>query len=82
MATGAITKTGTLATTFHKPAGEANMYVRFGYSPLKIFNHTWGQVSGIMNADTVNMIHTGQQTTKYGLNEELDGYFRSITLKL
>ena len=25
--------TGTIATTFHKPAGEANMYIRFWYSP-------------------------------------------------
>ena len=27
MATGAITKSRTLATTFHKPAGEANPYI-------------------------------------------------------
>ena len=40
MATGAITKTGTLTTTFHKPAGEANLYVRFGCVPLTIFNNT------------------------------------------
>ena len=25
--------TGTLTTTFHKPAGEANTYVQFEYSP-------------------------------------------------
>ena len=30
-------KIGTLALTFHKPAGEENMYVRFGYGSLKIF---------------------------------------------
>ena len=29
--------TGTLYTTFHKPAGEANPYVRFGYGPQKMF---------------------------------------------
>ena len=29
--------TGTLATTLHKSAGEANTYVRFGYVPHKIF---------------------------------------------
>ena len=29
--------TGTLTMTFHKPAGEANLYVRFGYSPHTIF---------------------------------------------
>ena len=40
IAIGAITKTGTLATTFNKPAGEANPYVWFGYAPLKIYNHT------------------------------------------
>ena len=26
-----------------------------------------------MNADPINMIHTGQQSTKYGLKEELKG---------
>ena len=31
MTTGEIKKTATFATTFHKPAGEANMYVQFGY---------------------------------------------------
>ena len=35
MMTDEITKTGTLATTFHKPAGEVNPYVLFGYGPLK-----------------------------------------------
>ena len=64
MATGAITKTGTLATTFHKPEGEANPYVRFGCNPLKCFNHTQGQVSGSMNSDPVNMVHKSQKTTK------------------
>ena len=35
--TGEITKTDTLATTFYKPVGESNWYVRFGYGPLTIF---------------------------------------------
>ena len=48
MATGAIAKTGTLATNFHKPSEEANIYARFGYGPLEIFNHTRGKVSGSM----------------------------------
>ena len=82
MATGAITKTGTLAMTFHKPAGEANPYVWFGYSPLTIFNHTRGQVSLSMNSNTINMIHTSQKSTKEGLNEELEGCFISSKLKL
>ena len=30
--------TGTLAMTFQKPAGEANIYVQFGYSPQTIYN--------------------------------------------
>ena len=30
-------QTRTLTTTFHKPVGEANIYVRFGYIPHKIF---------------------------------------------
>ena len=30
MATGAITKTGTLTTAFQKLVGEENMYVPFG----------------------------------------------------
>ena len=29
--------TGTLTTTFHKPTGEANIYIRFGYGPQTIF---------------------------------------------
>ena len=36
MTTSETTKTGTLATTFHKPVGEANLYVWFGYGPLTI----------------------------------------------
>ena len=69
MSTYEITKTGTLATNFNKPAGEANPYVRFGYGPLTIFNHTWGKVSGSMNADPINMIHKSQKQTKEGLNK-------------
>ena len=37
MTEGEITKPGALTMTFHKPVGEANMYVHFGYSPLTIF---------------------------------------------
>ena len=55
--------------TFHNPEGESNMYVRFGYGPLKICNHTQGKVSGSMNAKPINIIHTNQQSTKEGLNE-------------
>ena len=33
--TGATTKTGTLAMTFHKSAGEANPYVWFGIRPTE-----------------------------------------------
>ena len=40
--------------TFHKPMGEANMYVQFGYGAHKIYNHTQGKVSVSMNADTMN----------------------------
>ena len=36
METGEITKTVTLATIFHKPVGESNMYVHFGYGQLTI----------------------------------------------
>ena len=46
--------TGTLATTFHKPVGEENTYVCFGYVPQTIFLHTWVQVPGSMNADPIN----------------------------
>ena len=42
MATDEITKNGTLSMTFHKPAGEENPYVRFGYGPLKDCNHVQG----------------------------------------
>ena len=57
-------KTGNLATTFHKPTGEANPYVRFGYVPMKIFQYTLGQVSGSMNSYPINVIHTLQQSTE------------------
>ena len=46
--------TSTLATTFHKPSWEVNMYVQFGYGPQKLFWHTWGQVSESMNSDTIS----------------------------
>ena len=76
MTTVAITKNGKLATTFHKTSGGENTYVRFGYGPLKIYNHTQGQFSGSMNIYTIDMIHTSQQSTKEVLNKELDGDFR------
>ena len=44
MVTGKFIKTGTLTTTFHKPVGEANIYVQFIYIPLINFNHTRGEV--------------------------------------
>ena len=71
-----ITKPGTLVTTFHKPAGEENLYVRFGYGPLRILNHTRGQVLKSNNADPINMIHTSQTSTSERLSKELEGYFR------
>ena len=61
-------KTVTLAMTSHKPAVEANPYVRFGYSLLEIGSHTQGQVSGSMNDDPINMIHTSQQSKRDVLN--------------
>ena len=54
-------KNGTLAKNFHKPAGGVNRYAWFGYGPLKICNHTRGQVSASMIDDAINMIHTSQQ---------------------
>ena len=72
-----MTKTGNLATTFHKPEGESNMYVWFGYISMTICNHTQGKYSGSMNAIGINMIHTRQQSTKEGLNEDNEGYFVS-----
>ena len=54
---------------------------RFGYGPLKICNNTLGKVSGSMNADSINMMHTSQQSTKEDLNEELEGYFSPRKLK-
>ena len=69
MATGAIAKTGTLATTFHNPVGESNPYVWFGYGSLTIFNHTRGKFSESMNADPINKIHTSQKSTEEVLNK-------------
>ena len=82
METVSIIKTGTLTTTLHKPAGEAHLYVQFGYVPLKHFNHTRGQVSGTMNSDPINMIHTSQQSTKEGCIKELGVDLRSSTLSI
>ena len=66
MTTGEITKNGTLTTTLHKPAGEANLYVRFGYGPLTIYNHTRGKVLGSTNDDPVNANkQTNNQRRKY-----------------
>ena len=77
MTTCEITKTSTLATIFHKPAGEANMYVWFGYGALKTFKHTQGDVSVPINTTPINMIRTSQKSTKEGLNEELEVDFIS-----
>ena len=46
--------TAPLVTNLHKPTGEENLYVRFGYIPQTIFNHTPGQVSLIINDDSIN----------------------------
>ena len=81
MAENEITKTRSLATTFIIPAEEAKPYVRFGYGPLTIFNHTQGQFSGSMNDDPINTIHTIQQYTIEGLSEELEVSFISSKLK-
>ena len=50
--------TVTLATTYPKPMGEGNPYVRFGYGPLKFCNHTWVQVSVSINNNPISMIHS------------------------
>ena len=57
--------------------GEANSCVHFLYVPQTICNHIQGQVSGSMNADTVNKIYSSQQSTKEGLRKEFEGYFIS-----
>ena len=54
----------TLTITFDKPVGEENPYLRFGYGPLKICLNTQGKVSGSMNDDPINMIHTSKQLKK------------------
>ena len=77
MATGATPKDVTLTTTLHKPAGEENPYVRFGYGALTICNYTRGQVSVSMNNDPINMIHTNQKSTKEDSKKDLEGDFRS-----
>ena len=71
MATGEITKNGTLTTTLHKHSGEANIYFRFGNIPLTIFNHTLGHVSGSMDADTINMMQTSQNQQKKSWTKKL-----------
>ena len=44
--------------------GGLNKYVWFVYGPLTVCNHTQEKVSGSMNFDQLNMIHTNQQSTK------------------
>ena len=68
-----IAKTGIFTITFHKPVGEENPFVQFRYIPMKICNHTQGQLSGSIEAYPINMIHTSQQSTKEVLNEEFEG---------
>ena len=43
-----------LATTFHNPEREANMYINFEYIPQTICNHTQRQSSRLINADSIN----------------------------
>ena len=47
-------QTGTLTTILLNPVGEANTYVRSGYSPQKSLYPTQGQVSGSTNANLMN----------------------------
>ena len=68
-------KTVTLATIFHKPADEANQYVRFYYGPQKICNHTRGKTLVSIHVNPVNEKYTGQHSTKEALGDELEGYF-------
>ena len=51
--------------------GEENPYAHIVYSPLTIWNHNRGQVSGSMNADPINMIQKIQKPTKEGLKNNL-----------
>ena len=64
MVTGPITKPVPLTTSLHKPEGGKNPYVQFEYGPLTICNHTRVHISAPMNADTINMMHTNQQSSK------------------
>ena len=69
IAAGEITKTGTLTTTYNKLTEGSNPYDQFGYGPLTICKHTQRKVSVSINYDSINMIHTSQQSTKEGLNK-------------
>ena len=53
-ATCTIKKTGTLAMTLYIQVGETIPYVRFGYVPMTIYNHTRGKVSRSTNVDPIN----------------------------
>ena len=72
--TGSITKTWTLAKIFHKTAGEANLYVWFGYSPLTIYNNTLREVSVSMNSYPINLIHTSKQSAKQIMDKKINKY--------
>ena len=45
-----------------------------------MYNHTQGQVSGPMRANTVNKKYTDKQSTKEVLWEEIEGGFISIKM--
>ena len=47
--------------TFRKPVGGENIYVRFGYGPLTICNHTQEQILVSMNDDTIEMVQPSKQ---------------------
>ena len=56
-------QTGTIDTTLYTPVGEANLYVWFVYDTQNIWNHTWGESSVSINADSTNAKKGKQSTT-------------------
>ena len=71
--TGEVTITNNLATTFQNPLGGKQSVCMVWMWPTDNFLTHPKKCSGSIYADPINMIHTSQQATKYGLGKEIEG---------
>ena len=76
----AITKTGTLAMAFYKPAGGSNPYVRICTWSTDNFQSYQRKGFSINNLWFSIFKYTFQQSTEELFCDELEGYFRSTKI--